>query len=103
MAELKNAELVILRSANGRDGWEMVKPEDVPDWVKSPDNIAMLVRGLSCMKPDEGDKGSDWYCARPVEEALRIMKAQEKRARRSRARVVQVHRENAVLRNAVRH
>lgn len=67
MAEFAQALLVILRSPNGRDGWTPVKPEDVPAWVKAPDNMAKLVAGEMCMKADEGQSGSDWYRAEKVE------------------------------------
>lgn len=67
MAEFAQALLLILRSRNGRDGWVLVKPEDVPAWVKSPDNMAKLVAGEMCMKSDEGVDGSDWFRAEKVD------------------------------------
>lgn len=106
MAEMKQKELVILRSTNGRDGWQPCKPEEVPDWVKTPENMGQLVRGLSCMKADEGEKGSDWYCARPVDEVVTILKAQEKRARRAKRaqhRVGQLRREKVSRQHQVKH
>lgn len=103
MAEEKQLELVILRSETGRGPWEMVKPEDVPAWVKDPENMGRLVRGLSCMKADEGDKGSDWYCARPVDEALRIINAQRKRARKAARRAHQLRIEKVSRAHQVKH
>lgn len=50
-------------AADGRTGWEKVKPEDVPDWVLSPKNLGRLVNGYMCMDPTVGEKGSLWYRA----------------------------------------
>jgi hypothetical protein len=51
--------LMILYSANGRDGWTLVKPEDVPAWVKTSENVARMVHGDMCCDPSTGDEG--WY------------------------------------------
>lgn len=67
MTQLAQGLLVILKSDNGRDGWTPVMPEDVPEWVKAPDNMARLVAGEMCMKPDEGEKGSAWYRAEKLD------------------------------------
>ena len=64
---MAEALLVIMRSANGRDGWTPVAPADVPAWVKEGGNMAKLVAGEMCMKADEGMKGSDWYRAEKLE------------------------------------
>lgn len=52
--------LVILRSENGRDGWKPVKPEDVPEWVKHPDTMAMISTGGQACDPRHGE---EWYRA----------------------------------------
>lgn len=57
--------LIILRSENGRDGWTLVKPDEVPEWVKAPDNIARMVDGEICCNPEAGDIG--WYRAEKVD------------------------------------
>lgn len=80
----KKAVVIIYRSANGRDGWEPVKPEDVPPWVTHPDNMAKLVDGLECMDTAEGEKGGYWYRGvLPPDELARIDAANAKRARRA--------------------
>ena len=76
--ELKQATLVILASANGRDGWCPVKPENVPAWAKEPDCIARLVAGHMCMKCDEGPDGSQWYRAATEDELRALACAQER-------------------------
>lgn len=98
-AEVKQIELVILRSPNGRTHWKPVRITEVPEWVKKPDNMARLVAGDACMKCDEGPWGSDWYVAlkpEAVERFLRyqneaIAKAQAKREMRARKRIAQAH------------
>ena len=59
------AFLVIEVSVNGRDNWHPIHSDEVPDWVKDEDNRGRIVAGASCMKADEGEKGSLWYRARP--------------------------------------
>jgi hypothetical protein len=91
--ELAQANLIIVRSPNGRDGWEPVPPAEVPTWVKSPDNIAHLVAGEMCMKRDENDrtdKGSDWYRAISVDDAIAVNKALAKRKRREQRRLARM-------------
>lgn len=66
MSGLKQANLVILTSVNGRDGWHPLKAEEVPDWVKTPDNMARMVAGYQCMDPTQPDDGSAWYRAIPA-------------------------------------
>jgi len=76
---------VIFRSENGRDGWKPVKPEDVPDWVKDPDNMAHMVDGEACMDPTQ-DSGTDWFMALPLPPQADIdawAAAQAKRKRRA--------------------
>lgn len=81
--ETKQAMLVIFSSPHGRGEWTLVKPEDVPEWVKDPDNMARLVEGETCMKCDEGETGSLWYCAMPVDDAVRFQQANLKRLRKA--------------------
>jgi hypothetical protein len=66
MNDLKQERLVILTSVNGRDGWHPLKAEEVPDWVKTPDNIARMRAGFDCMDPTQEGDGSNWYRAIPV-------------------------------------
>ena len=81
------AELVILASNNGRDGWTPVRPVDVPAWVKEPRNIRRMVNGEECMKANEGDKGSMWYRAIPAADYALIVAAQQRRAARNAKRL----------------
>ncbi len=62
--ELKTAFLVIEASINGRDLWHPVHADELPDWVRDPDNMGRMVAGDMCMKADEGEAGSLWYRAR---------------------------------------
>lgn len=79
---MNQVNLMIFASDNGRDNWALVKPADVPAWVKAPDNIGRMLCGNECMKADEGDKGSLWYRAIRVEDYERMVAAEAKRARR---------------------
>ena len=67
---MAEAMVVVMRSANGEDGWEPVKPEDVPDWVKEPDCMGRLVAGDMAQGPAEGllvpDEVRAWYRAEIV-------------------------------------
>lgn len=67
MTDFAQARLVIFVSVNGRDNWHPVKADEVPEWVKDPDNMGRLVAGEACMKCDEGDAGSLWYRAEKVD------------------------------------
>jgi hypothetical protein len=62
------ANMIIYRSPNCRDDWTPVLPQDVPDWVRDPDNLAQLVEGNACCDPALGEAGSDWYRAEVVNE-----------------------------------
>lgn len=76
--------LIIYTSENGRDGWRVCLPADVPDWVKTPATIARLIDGEECMKADEGDAGSSWYRAVPANrDTERLLLAQQRRERRN--------------------
>lgn len=86
--DFQQIELVILASGNGRDGWSPVKPEDVPEWVKAPDNMGRLVKGETCMKCDEGEKGSLWYVALKPRDYQALVAAQQKRDRKNALRLV---------------
>lgn len=82
---MKQAHLVIYRSANGRDNWEPVMFDSVPEWVKTPEIMGRLIAGEQCMDAKEGDSGSDWYRAvKVVSEQERA--AQERRERRQAKR-----------------
>lgn len=64
---MNTANLIIYASKNGRDGWEPVLPDSVPEWVKDPDTLGRMVAGDMAFKPNEGDKGSMWYRAEKAE------------------------------------
>lgn len=88
---MKQANLIIFASDNGRDGWQPVAPESVPEWVKSPDNIGRMISGEACMKADEGEKGSAWYRAEKIlaaADVAALQRATAKRARRARGTVL---------------
>ena len=78
--------LVIFASDNGMDGWEPVKPGEVPAWVKDPDNLARLVDGEACQQDDEGP----WYMA------LRMPTAQDLEAYSMAAAKRKMRREKAM-------
>lgn len=80
---MNQIELVILASKNGRDGWAPVLPADVPEWVKDPLNVDRLVKGETCMKCDEGPKGSPWYRGMSIDDFRRWQKAEAKRDRKA--------------------
>lgn len=48
----KLANLVIYKSDDGKK-WAVVKPEDVPDWIKNPDVMHHLVNGETAQAPGE--------------------------------------------------
>ena len=64
---MPEALIVVWRSENGRDPWEPVLPEDVPDWVKDPKRMARMLEGSMICDPTEGESGSAWYRAEKVE------------------------------------
>lgn len=83
---MKQENIAIMRSENGRDGWVPVPPAEVPDWLKEPDVMGNLVAGNMACKNDEGDKGSAWYRAERVPtdgERQTMDRAAAKRARRA--------------------
>jgi hypothetical protein len=51
------AFLVIFKSADGKTGWSPVKPEDVPEWVKTPVHIGRIMNG------EMVSSGDGWYVA----------------------------------------
>lgn len=55
--------LMIYRSPTGRDNWQPVLPDDVPEWVKDQDILGRLVAGEIACDPTEGNSGRDWYRA----------------------------------------
>ena len=58
--------LIIFESTNGRDNWNPVLPDMVPDWVKEPKIMERLVAGEMCMDVSIGPKGSPFYRAERV-------------------------------------
>lgn len=83
----RSVSLLIFSSENGRDGWSLVKPQEVPEWVKDPDNVGRMLSGESCMKCDEGETGSAWYRAMRVSDYEALQLAQAKRERRAAKRI----------------
>ena len=69
---MKQARLVIYRSANGRDNWQPIPATDVPEFVKDPVTMGRLVAGQQCMDAGEGSRGSAWY------RAVRVVTQQER-------------------------
>lgn len=60
--------LIIYASPNGRDAWQPVAPELVPEWLKDGDTLGRLVvAGEMACKADEGESGSLWYRAAKIE------------------------------------
>ena len=62
------AFLVVFVSADGEKNWNPLTWDEVPQWVKHPDNMARLVDGEMCQDPTQGEAGSSWYRAERVEE-----------------------------------
>lgn len=62
--------LIVYVSANGRDQWHPVKPEEVPAWVKAPEVMARLVSGEECM---DCETASSWYRAVRVEDLQAVV------------------------------
>lgn len=72
MQQFNMANLIVFRSPNGRDGWIAVKPDQVPVWLKTDENIAQMMAGNMCCDCGEGDKGSDWFAAMTADEFRRV-------------------------------
>lgn len=90
--KLKQSELVILASQNGRDGWRPVEPEQVPAWLKDdPVVVGRLVAGGTVMKADEGANGSDWYAGMSPHDAAVFLEAQDKRLRRQAKQLAEMN------------
>lgn len=96
---MKEVKGVILRSENGRDGWQPVAQENVPDWVKDPDNMRQLVAGNACCLTTQGPKGSEWYRLELLEEnedTHALKAAAEKRSRKNLQRLADLKRPRLV-------
>lgn len=63
---MPSALIIVYKSPNGRDGWEPVKQEDVPEWVADPTNMANMLEGYMANDPTQGEAGSDWWRAERV-------------------------------------
>ena len=61
--KLKTTRLIILQSPDGEYPWTAVKPEDCPEWLKSPRVAAMLVDG-NMVQRDINNSGP-WYRGEP--------------------------------------
>ena len=71
-ARMKQIRLVIYRSVNGRDNWEPVAADSLPEFVRNPDVMGRLVAGGQCMDAGEKPRGSAWY------RAVRVVTQQER-------------------------
>ena len=92
---MKETELIIFESPNGRDQWKPLLPKDVPEWVKDPEIISRMIDGEICMDAKIGDKGSPWYCAEQapsesyvIQNVEDAQKAEDKRKRKNNLRIV---------------
>lgn len=52
--------------SNGSNGeplgdWRLLKPEEVPEWLKNPDVLGIMLQGE--LARDGEDEASPWYCA----------------------------------------
>lgn len=81
------ANLIIFSSPNGRDHWEPILPEEVPEWLKAPDVMARLVAGEECMHARESE--NRWFYAEHVpseKDVERMVAADQKQARKQEKR-----------------
>ena len=66
------AALIIYRSDDDGQTWQPVLPADVPEWVKAPDNVAMMINGHMCKQRTEILTGRDvkpWFRAERLDPA----------------------------------
>lgn len=56
----KKAHFTFYASENGRDGWKLVPPAEVPAWVLDPDILGNLANGNMAM---DAANGSLWFRA----------------------------------------
>ena len=61
------AYMIVFVSKDGENDWHPLRWDEVPEWVKHPDNMARLVDGDMCQDPTLGAEGSSWYKAERVE------------------------------------
>jgi hypothetical protein len=66
--QFAQAYLIVFVSKDGETDWHPLRWDEVPEWVKHPDNMARLVDGDMCQDPTQGEAGSSWYKAERVEE-----------------------------------
>jgi len=52
---------VIAKSPDGENDWQLVKPEDVPAWLKELDVMAAMADGH--IAHDTAEPESPWFCA----------------------------------------
>lgn len=88
---MKTVCALVYSSPDGKTGWRLVKPGDVPEWVKRPAVMGRLLAGEIAKENHVGlalpaRLGLDlWYRAErvmPDAESKRIVAAREKRDRR---------------------
>lgn len=60
MSSVGMGNFVIAVSENGENGWKLLKPAEVPEWLKNPDVLGQMREGFIA----HNDKAPDgWYCA----------------------------------------
>ena len=62
------AMLIVSVSKDGENDWHPLRWDEVPEWVKHPDNMARLVDGEMCQAKKLVDGESSWYKADRVVE-----------------------------------
>jgi hypothetical protein len=61
--DMTEGRLVIFRSEDGDNGWTPIRPEEVPEGIRSsPEMLGRMVAGDMAQLPGE----SQWYAARRV-------------------------------------
>ena len=53
---MQQDEIIVFESENGTPPWKMVKPEDVPDWVKEKGIMGLLMDGYEAHDPKRSAK-----------------------------------------------
>lgn len=90
---MKHAIAMVFKSPNGVDQWELVKPEDVPEWLKEPEVMARLLRDPGLTAQQEGmvivpDAVKPWYRVERVKSKAsdRILAKAAKKRRKEKDR-----------------
>ena len=73
-------DMIIIRSPDGEDGWTLVKPEDVPSWIKNDDQmITLLANGTAVSLPETGD--TNWYQRYDPDAVARAKRLEEEKTK----------------------